>query len=146
MQFFQFLNFFLLFLQSANESSWLRCRLNRDFIFQLDTPYCYYPQNYALYKHQNSTRTENEEIHTFNKIKQSGYPNDVSNLILNVTCFDENILRIRIEDSDKSRYEVPFTNFENSPESLENCQLEFILADFGNLRFQVKRKSSGEVL
>ena len=63
-----------------------------------------------------------------------------------MTCFDENILRIRIEDRDKSRYEVPFTNFENSPESLKNCQLEFMLADSGNLRFQVKRKSSGEVL
>ena len=113
---------------------------------QLDVPYCYYPEGYSLYNRINSSSTKNEETHIFENIKPSGFPRDVSNLVFNVTCFDKDILRIRIGDKSKSRYEVPFTNFDNKPENLDKCQLEFILSDSTDLRFQVKRKTTGEVL
>ena len=67
-------------------------------------------------------------------------------MFFDLICFDKDILRIRIGDKSKSRYEVPFTNFDNKPENLEKCQLEFILSDSTDLRFQVKRKTTGEVL
>ena len=113
---------------------------------QLDVPYCYYPEGYSLFNRINSSSTKNEETHIFENIKPSGFPRDVSNLIFNVTCFDKDILRIRIGDKSKSRYEVPLTNFDNKPGSLDQCQLEFILSDSTDLRFQVKRKTTGEVL
>lgn len=109
-------------------------------------PYCYYPENYALYKRRNSIRSRNEETHTFENVQPSGFLKDITNLTLNVTCFDRDILRIRIGDSDGARFEVPFTNFDNKPEPLDDCQLVFRLSDPSNLRFQVKRKNSAEVL
>ena len=112
----------------------------------LNIPYCYYPRNYSLYQYLKSDENEIQESHHYQLTQKSGFPNDISRIKLQVSCFDKSILRLRIVDEAKQRFEVPYTNFENNYQSSENCDLEFVRTDNSALRFQVRRKYGHKVL
>ncbi len=112
----------------------------------LDIPYCYYPSRFSLYRHVGSNRTSHEETHHFSQTNSSGFPRDISKVKVEVTCFDKTILRVKIVDANNKRFEVLFTNFAGDPQALEDCDLQFKLSDAKDLRFQIQRKSNGDIL
>jgi len=52
----------------------------------------------------------------------------------------------QILDRDQYRFEVPYTNFDNDPQPLAKCDLEFFMPAGKSLNFQVRRRLTGEVL
>lgn len=113
----------------------------------LNIPYCYYPDRHSFYKHGNSSVTKFKITHDFANVQASAFPKDVENVQVQVTCFDKSILRVKILDKDNpERYQVPYTNFENVEEAIEDCDLKFKLSDDQDLRFQIRRKSNHEIL
>ena len=111
----------------------------------LDIPYCYYPNGYSLYSKTQYFSDDKEETHEFVQVKKSGFPEDVANVQVHVSCFDKKILRMQITDKDSSRYQVPYTNFENRSRKIEECDLQ-VLMDDSSLNFQVIRQKSGQVI
>ena len=69
----------------------------------LDIPYCYYPNGYSLYRKNETFLSEKLEIHEFVQTKKSGFPEDVSNVQVEISCFDKKILRLKIRDKNSSR-------------------------------------------
>ena len=114
----------------------------------LNIPYCYYPERYSLYKRVNSSRSDTVEKHHFVNVRPSGFPKDVKNVEVEVSCFnDPSILRLKIVDKDSSRFEVPFTNFDTDKGAhLSECDHQFILSDDEDLRFKIQHRDSGQVI
>ena len=111
----------------------------------LNIPFCFYPNGYSLYRKTQSFLSDKEEIHEFVQTKKSGFPEDVSNVQLEISCFDKNILRLKIRDKDSSRYEVPYTNFENKSRNLHECDLQ-VLMDDSTMNFQIIRQKTRQVI
>jgi hypothetical protein len=59
-------------------------------------PYCYYSALYELYQKENQDISHKKADYLFKNVMTSGFPNDVQNVKLEVTCFDKNILRVKV--------------------------------------------------
>ena len=105
----------------------------------LDVPYCYYPGGYSLYNRSSTIKTQDQITHSFQNTRKSGFLSDIENIEVQVTCFDKDILRVKIVDLKGKRYEVPFTNFENVARPLNECKLEYVSMG-SKLEFQIRRK------
>lgn len=64
---------------------------------RLDVPYCFYPPEYSLYDKVNSSKTDFAEEHLFQKVGRSGFPANVVDVRLQITCFDKSILRMKVK-------------------------------------------------
>ena len=136
-------------------------------------PFCYYPQNFALYSFVNVTHLNDGPSngvvsfsHSLNnyrpshylkqqylqvafleQIGSSGYPEDVGLLKLVATFETRNRLRVKIMDAEKERYEVSvYDSIENSvPSSDHDRDYEFAInTDMPG--FLITRKSNREVI
>ena len=114
----------------------------------LSPPYCYYPASYSLYRRQKSTETKETQIHLFRNVQASGLPRDIQNVRLEVSCFDEGVIRVQIKDDDHDRFEVPYTNFDrkNDKIPMDSCDLKFNLSMDDSLNFRIYRRKSGDVM
>ena len=111
-------------------------------VLDLNIPYCYYPNGYSLY-----TKTfvsENEDIYEYKNVQASGFPDDVQDVQVHLSCFDKKILRIQILDKNAKRFQVPYTNFDNKSRALTDCDLQ-VLMDKSGLDFQVVRKNGNVI-
>ncbi|KAK9300498.1 hypothetical protein QLX08_006841 [Tetragonisca angustula] len=74
----------------------------------LNIPYCYYPSNWSIYKYTNFSREGNNFSGFLKRIKNSFYENDLPLIKIEASTVDDSILRIKICDPLKKRYEPPW--------------------------------------
>ncbi|KOX74652.1 Lysosomal alpha-glucosidase [Melipona quadrifasciata] len=74
----------------------------------LNIPYCYYPSNWSIYKYTNFSKEENNFSGFLKGIKNSFYENDLPLIKIEASTVDDSILRIKIYDPLKKRYEPPW--------------------------------------
>ncbi|XP_029161995.1 lysosomal alpha-glucosidase-like [Nylanderia fulva] len=74
----------------------------------LSIPYCYYPEEWNLYKYINQSSDGSNFLGFLNQEKKSIYKNDVPLVKIEASSIDSSILRVKIYDPLKSRYEPPW--------------------------------------
>lgn len=74
----------------------------------LNIPYCYYPSNWSIYKYENFTIDGNNFSGFLKQMKRSFYENDIPSVKVETSAIDNSILRIKIYDAFKKRYEPPW--------------------------------------
>ncbi|CAF1181877.1 unnamed protein product, partial [Didymodactylos carnosus] len=115
-------------------------------------PQCYLPPNYG-YELQSAENRENGMRLYLKKTDkvQSPFPIDViENVILDVEYYSDQILRFKLYDKDKQRYEVPIPLNPPSSSKIQNPSYEFTYSSNSSndnlLSFFVKRRSTGQAL
>ncbi|XP_028045016.1 lysosomal alpha-glucosidase isoform X2 [Monomorium pharaonis] len=71
-------------------------------------PYCYYPDGWNLYKYVNSSQDDSSFSGFLSLEKKSIYKNNVPLVKVEATSVDTSILRVKIYDPSKPRYEPPW--------------------------------------
>ncbi|XP_076282313.1 lysosomal alpha-glucosidase [Lasioglossum baleicum] len=79
--------------------------INRD---PVNIPYCYYPRDWHLYKYKNVTRRGNDVSGFLQLIGNSYYKKDLALLKVEASSIDDSILRLKISDALRKRYEPPW--------------------------------------
>ncbi|CAL1679999.1 unnamed protein product [Lasius platythorax] len=74
----------------------------------LSIPYCYYPEEWNLYKYINQSKDGSNFLGFLNQEKKSIYKNDVPLVRVEATSIDSSILRVKMYDPLKRRYEPPW--------------------------------------
>lgn len=74
----------------------------------LAIPYCYYPQDWNLYKYINQSKDGSDFLGFLKQEKKSPYKNDVPLVKIEATSIDSSILRVKMYDPLKNRYEPPW--------------------------------------
>ncbi|XP_014481924.1 PREDICTED: lysosomal alpha-glucosidase-like [Dinoponera quadriceps] len=74
----------------------------------LNVPYCYYPEKWNLYKFINYSRDDNGFSGFLEQKCRSAYKDDVSLVKIEATGVDSSILRVKMYDPLKARYEPPW--------------------------------------
>ncbi|CAL7936245.1 unnamed protein product [Xylocopa violacea] len=74
----------------------------------LNVPYCYYPRDWSIYKYENFSK-EGNEFSGFLKLSNSSfYKDDLTLVKIEASIVDDFILRVKMYDPLKKRYEPPW--------------------------------------
>ncbi|XP_033325789.2 lysosomal alpha-glucosidase [Megalopta genalis] len=114
----------------------------------LSFPYCYYPRGWSLYEYKNYTQIENDFYGILQLKGNSFYKKDLALLKVEASTVDDSILRIKISDSLKNRYEPPWPIRTNhKPFTKQNIDTKYTL-DIDKIKpgFRVRRNSDNTVL
>lgn len=117
----------------ANEASCIErgcCwnSLNKNNDEQLDNDYdsvssnipsCYYPKNWQIYEYENATKENNEFSAFLHNTSPSYYKNDIETIKIEAVSIDSGIMRVKIFDPSKKRYE-PLWPIRNDPVPFKN--------------------------
>lgn len=74
----------------------------------LNVPYCYYSKNWTIYKYENYSKEGNEFSGFLKRTKKSFYENDLPFVKVEISSVDDSILRVKMYDPSKARYEPPW--------------------------------------
>lgn len=74
----------------------------------MNLPYCYYPSDWSIYRYQNFSKEGNNFFGFLKQIKSSFYEDDLPLVKVETSTIDDSILRIKIYDPLKKRYEPPW--------------------------------------
>ncbi|XP_011052776.1 PREDICTED: lysosomal alpha-glucosidase-like isoform X2 [Acromyrmex echinatior] len=74
----------------------------------LDIPYCFYPDGWNLYKYINRSQDGSNFLGFLSQEKKSVYKNNVPLVKIEATSINSSILRVKIYDPIKTRYEPPW--------------------------------------
>ncbi|CAK9806680.1 Lysosomal alpha-glucosidase [Anthophora plagiata] len=111
-------------------------------------PYCYYSKNWSLYKYENFSKNGNDFSGFLKQTKSSYYKNDLPLIKIESSTIDDSILRVKIYDPIKKRYE-PTWPLRADPEPFlkknVNAKYKF---DIDNIKpgFKVHRTSDDTVI
>ncbi|KZC13685.1 Lysosomal alpha-glucosidase [Dufourea novaeangliae] len=89
----------------------------------LNVPYCYYPRNWSLYKYTNATKDGNDFSGFLKLIGSSSYKNDKDLVKVEASSVDDSILRLKIYDPLKQRYEPPWP-IRSNPKPFEHRNVD----------------------
>ncbi|XP_076682895.1 lysosomal alpha-glucosidase isoform X2 [Andrena cerasifolii] len=114
----------------------------------LNVPYCYYPKNWTLYKYDNFSQVENNFSGFLKQTGDSFYGNDLPFIKVEVNGVDDSILRLKMYDPLKKRYEPPWpVRPDPKPFSQRNPNAKYNLeVDNTKAGFKVSRASDGTSL
>ncbi|XP_071566173.1 lysosomal alpha-glucosidase isoform X1 [Temnothorax nylanderi] len=111
-------------------------------------PYCYYPEGWNLYKFINHSQDGSNFLGFLSQEKESVYKNNVPLAKVEATSVDSSILRVKIHDPLKPRYEPPWP-IRSDPEPflyrVADAKYEFN-SDGVKPGFKVNRISDGTTL
>ena len=136
-------------MPSSNESSENMNLLKKNVLPPLNVPYCFFGSDYHGYNVSNvQTINDNQKVINLQRIRDSGFVNDVKNVRIQIDELSSNVLRIKMIDSDSSRYEVPIPvlNLPKRNEVLESLnekmyQVEMNSTDFMLTVYRAKTKA-----
>ncbi|CAG0882617.1 unnamed protein product [Darwinula stevensoni] len=111
----------------------------------LNVPFCYYPALYDGYKYVNLSETSFGLTAFLMRKTQSGYPEDIDLLQMDMKYETDSRLHIKIFDPMKKRYEVPIPPVPDVKTAARN-PLYLLRISNQSTGFQVLRKSNGEIL
>ncbi|XP_029661673.1 lysosomal alpha-glucosidase-like isoform X1 [Formica exsecta] len=114
----------------------------------LAIPYCYYPEEWNLYKYINQSKDDSNFLGFLKQEKKSIYKNDVPLVKIEATSIDSSVLRVKIYDPLKKRYEPPWP-IRSDPKpflsKITNTTYQF-KSDNVKSGFKVDRVSDGTTL
>lgn len=114
----------------------------------LSIPYCYYPEGWNLYKYINQSKDDSNFLGFLKQEKKSIYKNDVPLIKIEATSIDSSILRVKMYDPTKNRYEPPWP-IRSDPKpflfKITNTTYQF-KSDNVKSGFKVDRVSDGTTL
>ncbi|RWS07042.1 lysosomal alpha-glucosidase-like protein, partial [Dinothrombium tinctorium] len=103
-------------------------------------PWCYFPPNYVGYQiKRNSTDGNNLNIE-LNRVRPSGFPNDIQVVRVEVNSLTDNVLRVKFVDANNKRFEPQFPILNVPKSQLKSPLYDVQLTNEGNL--VVTRKSN----
>ncbi|EFN71395.1 Lysosomal alpha-glucosidase [Camponotus floridanus] len=114
----------------------------------LAIPYCYYPQDWNLYKYINQSKDGSDFLGFLKQEKKSPYKNDVPLVKIEATSIDSSILRVKMYDPLKNRYEPPWPIRSNPKPFLSKITNTTYQFNSDNVKpgFKVDRVSDGTTL
>ncbi|XP_067204332.1 lysosomal alpha-glucosidase [Linepithema humile] len=115
----------------------------------LNIPYCYYSGDWSLYGYVNCSQDESNFSGFLSQKRNSVYKNDVPLVKIEATGIDSSILRVKIYDPLKARYEPPWPIRSNPKPFLPkvtNKKYEFKNDNLRPPAFKVDRVSDGTTL
>ncbi|XP_020288298.1 lysosomal alpha-glucosidase-like [Pseudomyrmex gracilis] len=108
----------------------------------LNVPYCYYPKQWDLYTYINYTQDGSNFSGYLKQKKTSAYKNDIPLVKMEATGINNSILRVKIYDPLKARYEPPWPiRPDPKPDSISsqtNLQYKFT-STYASSGFKVDR-------
>nr|XP_003707619.1 PREDICTED: lysosomal alpha-glucosidase-like isoform X1 [Megachile rotundata]XP_012150823.1 PREDICTED: lysosomal alpha-glucosidase-like isoform X1 [Megachile rotundata]XP_012150824.1 PREDICTED: lysosomal alpha-glucosidase-like isoform X1 [Megachile rotundata] len=109
----------------------------------LNVPYCYYSKNWTIYKYENYSKEGNEFIGFLKQTGNSFYENDLPFVKVEISSVDDSILRVKMYDPSKTRYEPPWpVRPDPKPFTRKNINAKYKLdIDNTKLGFKVYRTS-----
>ncbi|XP_076238484.1 lysosomal alpha-glucosidase [Calliopsis andreniformis] len=116
--------------------------------FPVNTPYCYYPKNWTLYKYDNYSQVGNSFTGFLKQTAKSFFKNDLPLVKVEASSVDDSVMRLKMYDPLKKRYEPPWP-IRPSPKPVarvnvnEKYRLEVDSAKPG---FKVSRAEDGTAL
>lgn len=114
----------------------------------MNIPYCYYPKDWTIYKYKNFTKDGNNFSGFLQQINSSFYENDLKLVKVETSVVDDSVLRIKIYDPLKIRYEPPWpVRRDPKPFLKQNVNAKYRL-DVDNIKpgFKVYRSSDNTVM
>ncbi|XP_017791091.1 PREDICTED: lysosomal alpha-glucosidase-like [Habropoda laboriosa] len=114
----------------------------------LDYPYCYYSKDWSIYKYENFSKEGNDFSGFLKQMKSSYYKNDLPIIKVESSTVDDSILRVKMYDPLKKRYEPPWPLRTNpKPFSQQNVNAKYKF-DIDNIKpgFKVQRTSDDTVI
>lgn len=117
---------------------------------RINPPWCSYPDNYIGFKVYKRDETNNN--YRLERMRPSGFQNDVKDLNLDIESYGSDLLRVKIYDADQRRYEtqLPLLNLNQRRHYGKRVASEFrvdIITDSNQAnRLVIKRGSTGAVL
>lgn len=120
-------------------------RIPKKRLAPLNVPYCYYPNNWTLYKYDNFSQVENNFSGFLKQTGDSFYGNDLPFIKVETYGIDDSILRLKMYDPLKKRYEPPWpVRSDPKPFSQRNPNAKYYLeVDNTKAGFKVSRASDG---
>ncbi|KAK2584914.1 hypothetical protein KPH14_002510 [Odynerus spinipes] len=109
-------------------------------------PYCYYPENWRLYKYENYSQQDNSFSGFLKLQKQSPYKNDIPLVKMETTMIDNSILRVKISDPVNQRYEPPWPIRSDFPNYLPEKPKYKFQTDDVKMGFQIDRITDNTTL
>ncbi|XP_011882286.1 PREDICTED: lysosomal alpha-glucosidase-like [Vollenhovia emeryi] len=114
----------------------------------LNIPYCYYPEGWDLYRLASHSQDGSNFLGFLSREKESAYRNNVPLAKIEATSVDSSILRVKIYDPAKARYEPPWP-IRSDPKpflyQVSNTKYQF-KSDGVKPGFKVNRISDGTTL
>ncbi|XP_015118649.1 lysosomal alpha-glucosidase isoform X2 [Diachasma alloeum] len=112
----------------------------------LGVPYCFYPPDWHLYEYERINETKDGFEGSLRNIAPSFYKKDISVIRLKTSEIGTNILRVKMDDANNSRYEPVWPIRNTLPNKFSSdSDYEFHVNKL-KPGFQVVRKSTGVVL
>ncbi|XP_017756803.1 PREDICTED: lysosomal alpha-glucosidase-like [Eufriesea mexicana] len=114
----------------------------------LNIPYCYYPKDWSIYKYKNFTKDRNNFSGFLQQMKSSFYEDDLKLVKVETSVVDDSVLRIKIYDPLKIRYEPPWpVRTDSKPFLKQNINAKYRL-DVDNIKpgFKIHRSSDNTVI
>ena len=107
------------------------------------SPWCYFPSDYSSYQVREFFESDEKLTITLQKDPQSasGFPNDSRHLIMTVTAVSDDVVRVKILDGVKNRFEVPAPVLNDHPIPAEKKKYQWSFDQESGL-FQIQRMSS----
>lgn len=109
-------------------------------------PYCFYPDNWTLYKYENYSKQDNNFSGFMKLQKQSAYKNDIPLVKMETTMIDNSILRVKIFDPVNQRYEPPWPIKPDFPNYLPDNPKYRFKTDDKKIGFQIDRVADDTIL
>lgn len=84
-------------------------------------PKCYFPLFYGGYSSLNTTYSDTGLVTFLNRTFPSSYPSDANTLRLDVEYYSDTMVRVKIVDATRTRYETPYPQIKKgNPAPVEN--------------------------
>ncbi|XP_076337317.1 lysosomal alpha-glucosidase-like isoform X2 [Tachypleus tridentatus] len=108
-------------------------------------PPCFYPPNHQHYKVKNVTKMPWGVQAVLRRTRDSGYPQDVSLLAMDIVHISKDTLRIKIYDAREDRYEVPIIDIPDVKMTPQVRDYEIQIQN-DPISFKIIRNTTGNVL
>ncbi|XP_015783663.1 lysosomal alpha-glucosidase [Tetranychus urticae] len=124
---------------------WVPVTIKKRNVQSLNVPQCFYPSDYKGYEIADVQQEKNSALIKLVRKVASGFPQDISNVSVEITGLDDERLRIRFVDAEKDRFEVPMPFFNVSEAEQFNSTLYKITINQDG-KLLVSRTSTGTVI
>ncbi|KAI4475513.1 hypothetical protein M0802_015126 [Mischocyttarus mexicanus] len=136
----------------ANESEcikrgccWSPVKQDSEFI---NIPYCYYPDNWSLYKYENHTQDDTSFSGYLKLTDNSVYKKNIPLIKMEAVMVDNEIIRVKIFDPVNQRYEPPWPQASDTPslDSVDLYPMYKFITDEEKVGFKIIRTSDNTTL
>lgn len=112
----------------------------------MNVPYCYYPKNWTVYKYENYSQDGNNFSGLLKQTASSFVKNDLPLIKVETSDVGDSILRLKVYDPVKKRYEPPWPVRPESEPFVTGSSEAKLEIDTTKPGFKVSRASDGTAM